>query len=53
MDVRKLIANSKKYEGKSMEQLLVEKQQKYRRRHNELRRKWLPERYDPTLDHKK
>jgi hypothetical protein len=53
MDVRKLIEGSKEAEGKSMEQLIAEKQQKYKRRQNDLRKKWLPERYDPKLDEEK
>ncbi|MCP3763681.1 hypothetical protein NLX67_14995 [Domibacillus sp. A3M-37] len=53
MDVKKLIAGSKEAAGKSMEQLIAEKEQKYRRTHNELRKKWIPERYDPNLDEEK
>lgn len=53
MDVKKLITRSKEASRKSMDQLLEEKQEKYRKRQNELRKKWLPERYNANLDEKK
>ncbi|MEK3995931.1 hypothetical protein MKY29_14340 [Psychrobacillus sp. FSL K6-2365] len=53
MDVKKLIARSKEASLKSMDQLVEEKHEKYRQRQNELRKKWIPERYNTKLDEKK
>ncbi|MEH6957246.1 hypothetical protein [Neobacillus drentensis] len=52
MDVRKMIENHKEYNNKTMDQLIKEQFERNIREHNELRKKWLPELYDSTLDKK-
>ncbi|HDR8042527.1 TPA: hypothetical protein QCZ17_004873 [Bacillus cereus] len=52
MDIRKIIENHKEYNKKTMDQLIKEQHEKNLREHNRLRKKWLPELYDPTLDKK-
>lgn len=52
MDVRRLITNHKESRHKSTKQLIMDKQQEIIQQHNNLRKQWLPERYDDSLDHK-
>ena len=50
MDIQKILRNHEKYKDKTMDELIAERNKKLRKRQNDLRKKYLPERYDPTID---
>lgn len=50
MNVREILQRHKEYQNKTMEQLVEERHRELLRGQNELRKKWLPELYDPSLE---
>lgn len=47
-----ILNNHLKYKDKNMKELIEERQLKQLKRQNDLRRKYLPEKYNPNLDKK-
>ncbi|MBM7608627.1 hypothetical protein JOD29_001874 [Lysinibacillus composti] len=52
MKKSRILEDHLKYKDKSMSELITERNKKLSKGQNDLRKKWLPEKYNPNLDKK-